>query len=278
MRITRRIWPWRRQPRRERLHLDLEGTTVYAIGDIHGCYDELLALERRIVRDAAALDGPKLIVCLGDYVDRGPASRQVVEHLLQPPPEGFDRICLAGNHDVAMLDFIEGRLDLGDWMTLGAEKTLASYGIDVAYLDEIYRRPAQLDAFIRQSFPEAHVAFLRSLPVLAHSDKLVFVHAGIRPEVPLAEQKEDDLLMIGAGFLESLDLPDRWVVHGHTRVRQPQLASRRIGIDTACYATGVLTAVRIRATRVQFLFSRELGPSRKTPAAPDHPDSSLNTS
>ncbi len=100
------------RPPLARLRLDLTDTVVYAVGDVHGCLRELLALERNIAEDARALPGRKLIVMLGDYVDRGPSSAQVLDHLAGPAPAGFERVCLAGNHELAMLDFLEGRLGL----------------------------------------------------------------------------------------------------------------------------------------------------------------------
>src|SRR5918994_4153924 len=152
--------------RRARLRLDTAGIAIYAVGDVHGCLDELLSLERAIVADGKNLPGRKIIIMLGDYVDRGPASSQVIDHLLAPPPAGFERICLAGNHEVVMLDYIDGRLGLADWMSMGAASTLLSYGIDHDRLVQIYRSSRQIDEVVRMTIPAAHIAFLRSLPIL----------------------------------------------------------------------------------------------------------------
>ena len=104
---------------------------IYAIGDVHGCLDALLELEKRIVEDADAIEGRKLIVMLGDYVDRGPQSATVLYHLIAPPPAGFERVCLRGNHDDAFLAFLEGD-PAGDWvLDHGAVETFQSYGVEI---------------------------------------------------------------------------------------------------------------------------------------------------
>jgi serine/threonine protein phosphatase 1 len=243
-----------RTPRRRRVEIDTDAHVVYAIGDVHGCHAELVALEARIAEDAQAFELPGLIVMLGDYVDRGKESRRVLEHLIAPPPPGFRRICLAGNHDVAMLDYCEGRLARDAWLVHGGRETLFSYGLDPSYVAEMHRG-AEIDAFIRANIPERHVAFLRDLPGMAYSARYVFVHAGIRPGVGLDDQQDDDLLGIREEFLESDEVPERWVIHGHTRVDRPKPARRRLGLETAAYETGRLSAVRVNGKRGRLLSS-----------------------
>lgn len=231
--------------RRERLQVDISNTAVYIIGDVHGCYEHLIALEQRIAHDAAGFAGDKLIVMLGDYIDRGPASSEVINHLLAAPPEGFRRICLAGNHEAAMLDYLEGRLSLAAWKPMGAAATLMSYGIDIEHMAAMYRSEDQLDSFIRSSVPESHIEFLRSLPIMIDAGRFVFVHAGIRPGTPLIEQTDEDLMFIRADFYNSPLPLSHWVVHGHTPIETPQLDGRRINIDTGAYYTGRLSALRL---------------------------------
>ncbi len=108
----------------------------------------------------------KLIIMLGDYVDRGPASAQVVDHLIESCPESFERLCLTGNHDMAMLDYLDGRLALSTWLQMGGEATLLSYGIDIEHLKLIYKSRRRLDEIIRAAIPERHTQFLRTLPIL----------------------------------------------------------------------------------------------------------------
>ncbi|PBC05158.1 serine/threonine protein phosphatase [Mesorhizobium sp. WSM3860] len=237
-----------RRPRplpRERLMMDMRDTVVYAIGDVHGCYDELRTLEQKIELDALQFRGRKIIIMLGDYVDRGPNSRRVVEHLMAPPPEGFMRVCLAGNHEVAMLAYLDGHLSREPWLRVGGQETLFSYGIDPDRLADLYGSNEEVDERIREAIPATHVAFMRTLPVMVCSERFVFVHAGIRPGIALEAQDEADLLNIRSEFLAAAHRLDRWVVHGHTIVDVPTLDGRRLGIDTGAFQSGRLTALRI---------------------------------
>ncbi|WP_367117865.1 metallophosphoesterase family protein [Mesorhizobium sp.] len=230
---------------RERLMMDMRDTVVYAIGDVHGCYDELSTLEQKIELDALQFRGRKIIIMLGDYVDRGPNSRRVVEHLMAPPPEGFMRVCLAGNHEVAMLAYLDGHLSLEPWLRVGGRETLFSYGIDPDRLADLYGSSEEVDERIREAIPATHVAFMRTLPVMICSERFLFVHAGIRPGIALEAQDEADLLNIRSEFLAAAHRLDRWVVHGHTIVDVPTLDGRRLGIDTGAFQSGRLTALRI---------------------------------
>lgn len=239
--------------RRARLLLDMTDTAIYAIGDVHGCLDPLLALERNIVADARDLPGNKLIVMLGDYVDRGPASSQVLDHLVAPPPSGFERVCLAGNHEIVMQDYLEGRASRADWMRMGGEAALLSYGIDHERLRGIYKSEASIDHIIRKSIPAAHLAFLRSLPILVESAKYLFVHAGIRPEIPLERQADADLVFIRSAFYERANLLTRYVIHGHTPVAEAKREGMRVNLDTGAFYTGKLTALRIWRDKGRYL-------------------------
>ncbi|WP_265519652.1 metallophosphoesterase [Nitratireductor luteus] len=230
---------------RPRLRLNEPDMPIYAIGDVHGCLEQLLELEAKIALDADVLPGRKLIVMLGDYVDRGPASSQVLDHLNEQPPEGFERICLAGNHEALMLAYLEGRCDLSQWLEFGADATLLSYGIDPVRLSQVYGETSQIDAIIRKTIPRAHIAFLRTLPVLVETPELILVHAGFRPDVPLDRQTDGQLVSIRSAFYERAHLLKRIVIHGHTPVSKPRLEGRRLNIDTGAYCGGPLTAVRI---------------------------------
>lgn len=241
--------------RRRRLELDLNDVVVYAVGDVHGCHRELLALEREIVADAKRLEGQKLIVMLGDYVNRGPDTARVLDHLLAPAPEGFYRICLCGNHETQMLDYLDGKASRESWLGTGGRATLFSYGIDVEHLASLYGDGDKLDDHIRSAIPAEHVAFMRKLPILAFSERFVFVHAGIRPGMPLLEQADGDLLYIRDEFFEGSARLDRWVVHGHTPVDSLRMQGRRIGVDTGAYRSGRLSAVRIAGKSGKFLQS-----------------------
>jgi len=238
---------------RLRLRLDMRDTAVYAVGDVHGCLDELLALERVVVRDAEELPGRKLIIMLGDYVDRGPASAQVLDHLIAPAPPGFERICLSGNHEMVMLDYLEGRASLAGWLAMGAEPTLLSYGIDHQRLRDIYGDDHRVDDVIRAAIPAAHLTFLRALPVLIETANFLFVHAGIRPELPLERQSDRDLVFIREAFYEQAHLLSRYVVHGHTPVDEARREGMRVNLDTGACFSGRLTALRLWRNKGRYL-------------------------
>ncbi|WP_192249544.1 metallophosphoesterase family protein [Mesorhizobium caraganae] len=235
--------------------MDMEDTVVYAIGDVHGCYKELLSLEEKIPLDGLQFRGRKIIVMLGDYIDRGPQSARVLDHLLAPPPKGFLRVCLAGNHEVAMLNYLDGYLSRDSWLAIGGRETLFSYGVDPERLSSLYASSDEVDRRIREVIPVDHIDFLRSLPVLLCSEKFVFVHAGIRPGIDLVAQDEQDLLNIRDEFFDAAHLLDRFVVHGHTPVDIPRLDGRRLDIDTGAFHTGRLTAVRIADKFGKLIFS-----------------------
>lgn len=228
---------------RARLAFDAWPAAVYAVGDVHGCYEALLDLERQIVADGTVIAGEKWIIMLGDYVDRGPSSSHVIDHLIAAPPAGFKRICLVGNHEELMLGFF-GDPDLhAYWLDQGGADTLGSYGID-ALFDEAQAVPRSLLADIDAKVPPAHRDFLETLPILVQLPGWLLVHAGLRPDVPLDRQSDEDLVWIREPFLER-GLDGYRVVHGHTPSDEPEVKPFRIGIDTQCYATGRLTAVRL---------------------------------
>ncbi|MGZ9718702.1 metallophosphoesterase [Rhizobium miluonense] len=233
---------------RERLeHLDVP---TYVIGDVHGRYDLLSALERRIVADAAGLPGRKLIIMLGDYIDRGPASAQVVGRLMASPPNGFDRICLTGNHEMEMLAYIDGEISLDDWVALGGDATLASYGADILTLRQQYPSEKKLDTFLRTWLPDDHINFLRRLPIMLDTPQALFVHAGIDPDRSIADQQDDDLVFIRSRFYDSAQPLPKLIVHGHTPIRQAEVSGLRLNLDTGAFHTGRLSAARLWQGRV----------------------------
>nr|WP_255696247.1 metallophosphoesterase family protein [Shinella sp. NM-101] len=233
--------------RRQRLTLPADLPLVYAIGDVHGCHDALIALEARIRMDAANhRDARPLIIYLGDYVDRGPASSAVLEHLAtERHGDGIERIALCGNHDDTFLKFTEDPEGNRRWLDFGGDATLRSYGLEPSrYLDGAGGLQA-LGEDLRARMPARHIAFLRSLPVAARGGDRLFVHAGIAPGVPLRQQEDYDMMWIREPFLtEGPRLPVT-VIHGHTAGREPVFGTGRICIDTTCYATGRLTALKL---------------------------------
>lgn len=219
---------------------------VYAVGDIHGCLDQLLALEALVADDARSRGGDSFLVLLGDYVDRGPRSAQVIDHLLAAPPPGFARICLRGNHEDMMLRAVAGGIGIADWLSFGGEETMQSYGVAASHAAGLSGKPRRAQQQALQAYvPAEHLAFLDSLPVALEMPGYAFVHAGVRPGRELAQQRDSDLMWIRDEFVTSTADLDAVIVHGHTPTARPLLLPNRIALDTGCYQTGRLTACRL---------------------------------
>jgi serine/threonine protein phosphatase 1 len=214
---------------------------IYAIGDVHGCFEQLLALEAVIAQDATAISGEKWLVTVGDHIDRGPHSRDVIEHVMGPARAGFRRFALLGNHEAMLLDFFANPAAHAYYLDEGGTTTLASYGIGLEA--PLRSQSAALAALT--AFPDAHRQFIANLPIYLSLPGWLFVHAGIRPGVPLAMQTDDDLVWIRAPFLTSQHTGGLRVVHGHTPGRGIVATPHRIDIDTYCYHSGTLSAVRV---------------------------------
>ncbi len=225
------------------------GRRVYAVGDIHGCAGLLDRLHEMILADAAtAAAGHKVIVYLGDYVDRGPDSRGVISRLSASPLPGFETIHLLGNHEAMMRDFVE-RGENGDlWSHNGGDATLESYDLPAAVATAFGGA-----ARCRGAMPETHLDFLAGLRLHHREGDYLFVHAGILPGVPLERQREEDLTWIREPFLNSEEDHGAIVVHGHTPRHEVEVRANRIGIDTGAFATGVLTCLVLEDDRRAFL-------------------------
>jgi serine/threonine protein phosphatase 1 len=224
------------------------GLRIYAIGDVHGCADRLAILHAQIAEDARLRPAEHVVlVHLGDYVDRGEDSAGVLERLLSPPPvPGAEVVNLLGNHEVMMLDACDPRSPpaaLPFWLENGGAETLASYD---ASADD----PAFWDAI-----PPDHLELLRNCSLRWSAGDYLFVHAGVRPGVPLDRQDPFDLIWIREPFLSfEGDLP-QVVVHGHTPAAAPSVRSHRIGIDTGACFGGDLTCLVLEGQRLRFLVS-----------------------
>ena len=231
-----------------------DGKRVYAVGDIHGCLTELDALLAIIEDDTASFEGELQLVFLGDYVDRGPASKGVLDRLLAIPI-GFKTHYILGNHDQTLLDFLENPSVFRDWRDFGGRETLMSYGVTPPRFDneEAYSRARDM---LRSVMPQTHLDFLRSLQYSVTIGSYYFVHAGIRPGVALDRQVPEDLLWIRYEFLLSNADHGVVVVHGHTPMEEPVKQSNRIGVDTGVYATGKLTAAVLEGTQCRFISTK----------------------
>ena len=226
-----------------------KGHRAYAIGDVHGCLDLLNRLLARI--EAEIAHGPKRktsIVFLGDLIDRGEGSAQVVERLRTYSPPGATAHFIMGNHEEVLVRLMAGEIDLlKSWLRFGGAETLRSYGVDPAALAGL---PSQaVTQRLRQAIPPEHIDFLKSFADSVSFGGYLFVHAGIRPGIDLSEQSQTDLRWIREPFLG--DTSDRGfiVVHGHTISNSVEVTSNRIGIDTGAYCTGTLSALAIEGPK-----------------------------
>jgi serine/threonine protein phosphatase 1 len=223
---------------------------VYAIGDVHGRLDLLLALEALIVADAGSLIDRSLVVMLGDYVDRGAESAGVLAHLLAPPAKGFRRIALAGNHDLLMLRAAEDEESAHTWLANGGLTTLAAYGHALDGLDAALAAGGDWHRGLSAEIPRTHLDLLARLPFTLTLPGFVFSHAGSRRDIALADHTEHDLLWArhADAALAPLAETDPVIVHGHTPAERPRVTPGRIGIDTGAFMSERLTALRIDDT------------------------------
>ncbi len=224
---------------------------MYAVGDIHGHADVLRPLIRQL-KDDLARSRPRerpLLAFLGDYVDRGPDSCGVVETILALEADGpFEVACLKGNHEDA-LERVLRDADFGPhWIANWGAATLQSYGVAVPRHGREAQETARVQAELTAALPARHRDLLGRCAMSLSVGDYLFVHAGVRPGVPLDRQAERDLMWIRHDFLESDADFGKVVVHGHTPCRRPELRANRIGIDTGVYYSGVLTAVRLEGT------------------------------
>lgn len=228
-------------------------TRVYAVGDVHGRVDLLVDLHRRIAEDAkSAPESRRLAIYLGDYVDRGPDSAGVIDHLLDSPLPGFEQVYLMGNHEEFLLQFLDDPADGDVWIANGGDATLRSYGVEPGS-DGFAGDLAAAWEQLRRKMPKKHGTFLKQLGVSHLEGDYLFVHAGIRPGVPLDKQSDEDLLWIREPFLEAGDEHEVVVVHGHTPVDAGQVHDNRIAVDTGAVWSDRLTAVVLHDQEHSFL-------------------------
>jgi len=225
---------------------------IYAVGDIHGRPDLLDRLHDRIRADAENAAGArKVIVYLGDYVDRGYGSFDIIETLSRRPLSGFEIVHLRGNHEAMFLDFLDGNDDGDLWLYNGGDATVTSYG---AGDSRGVAAPAEeLRARLNAAVPDHHLIFLRGLADRHVEGGYAFTHAGVRPGVALDDQDPHDLMWIRDAFLDSDADHGYVVVHGHSPARHIHVRPNRIGIDTGACFTGVLTAAVMEGDDLWFL-------------------------
>ncbi len=227
-----------------------EGVVVWAVGDIHGRLDLLEPLVEAIIADAAVSAPDRtMVVFLGDYIDRGPASAEVVRYLAGLSAEaGIEWRFLKGNHEEAMLTFLDDPAFGVEWCQYGGGATLRSYGLrepDIKHRAEGWRG---LSLDLDHRLPAAERAFLENLELSVTAGDYFFAHAGARPGKSLEDQSPRDLMWVRRSFLDSEEVFDKVVVHGHTPAEAVHIDHRRIGLDTRAYESGVLSAARLAGT------------------------------
>jgi serine/threonine protein phosphatase 1 len=220
-----------------------KGERLYVIGDVHGCFDLLNELFVTIDAEQEQLPSMRThVIFLGDLIDRGPDSRRVIDLVRWAAHHKVRVLVLKGNHEEVLIDAWRGNREaLAGWLAYGGVETLISFGVDPAAID-----PSDLDrmaALLHQAIPADLIAWLDALPLLWESGDYAFVHAGIRPGLPLDRQEASDLLWIRDEFLQFEGAHERVIVHGHTISPEVEIRPNRIGLDTGAYATGVLSAL-----------------------------------
>ncbi len=232
-----------------------KGERVYAIGDIHGCSNELEQLLEMIARDLEAVPLKRhTIVFLGDYIDRGPDSCGVISRLIRLQKSSDRVICLKGNHEEKFLQFLaDPDAKASGFFAYGGIETSHSYGVNKRYLNDPVARARKIRNSILKKIPRKHLIFLFDLMTSTTIGDYFFCHAGIRPGIRLRDQSEHDLMWIRNEFLMYGGLFKKVIVHGHTPQQSPEVKANRINIDTRCYDSGVLSCLVLEGRNHRFI-------------------------
>lgn len=238
--IITKLWGSKKQTAKALLP---ENTRVYCIGDIHGCYDLLQTLMTHIKEDAENFSGRIIIIYLGDFIDRGRFSKEVIDFILNDKLANVEYIYLRGNHEQTLLDFLQEESVARSWLAYGGLATLASYNVHLTKI------PSKVDDFLnlqrqlRDNLPASHYRFFSETRLYYTIGEYFFVHAGINPFYSLAKQRPEEMLWIRDEFLYYNKPYEKIIVHGHTITDSPVLFDYRIGIDTGAFASGILTCL-----------------------------------
>jgi serine/threonine protein phosphatase 1 len=226
-----------------------DDTRIYAIGDVHGRADLLAEMFAAI--DASLVSHPidnPIQILLGDYIDRGPRSREVIDALLLREQQ-HTMIYLRGNHESYAVQFLNDPSVLSEWLHVGGANTLLSYGLRPSVRNDAQQQQDLSIAFAK-ALPRSHRDFMENLTLSYSCGDFFFAHAGVRPGVPLAEQSEHDLIWIREDFLLHEEDFGKIIVHGHSPTKEPQVRPNRINIDTGAYATGRLTCLVLQGDQM----------------------------
>lgn len=230
------------------------GRVVYAVGDVHGRADLLDALIGQIDEDAAGRAAT--VVFVGDYVDRGRESRAVLDILTDARLKPLGAEFLKGNHEATLEEFLDNPFVGPRWVRMGGDATLRAYGVKPPFPGAAPERWEDARQAFEAKLPKRHKRFLSTLKLKVEIGDFAFVHAGVKPGVPLSRQSEHDLLWIRERFLNDHSRHEKVIVHGHSAATSLRRGLNRIGVDTCAYATGVLTALRLEGETASFLQAR----------------------
>jgi diadenosine tetraphosphatase ApaH/serine/threonine PP2A family protein phosphatase len=220
------------------------GLRIYAVGDIHGRLDLLDELLSHVNADLARRPTARpIFVFLGDYIDRGPRSRETIDRLIELGGTN-ECVFLKGNHEQIAIKCLSDPSLFERWMRLGGVETLVSYGVAPGSLSN-GKQIVELQSAFHGALPQAHFRFFRDQQTSFACGDFFFAHAGVKPRVELSRQAESDLLWIRDEFLSSNEDFGKIVVHGHTPTREIEVRPNRINIDTGAFATGRLTCLVI---------------------------------
>lgn len=230
-----------------------EGIRLYCIGDIHGRNDLLLEIHEKIKQDVVGFSGRVVIVYVGDFIDRGMFSREVIEILKDNPFPDFDCIYLRGNHEQTLLDFLQEASVASSWLSYGGQATLVSYGVVVNKILTRREEFIEIQKSLRDKIPQSHLGFISKTRLSYEIGSYLFVHAGINPKYSLARQQPEDLMWIRDEFVRSNKNHEKIIVHGLTVTEEPELLPNRIGIDTGAYASGRLSCLVLQGEQQRII-------------------------
>lgn len=222
-----------------------QNTRIYAIGDIHGRADLLSQLLEKIFTDIQSKGDNKTnrLIFLGDYVDRGLQSKLVLDILTQSPPKNVHYTFIKGNHEDAMIDFLEDPANKNNWLQYGGIETLLSYNTSMKPGRLTAKEYSELGANFLEALPAAHLNFLKDLELHTTSGDYYFCHAGVNPNTPLSDQRPHDLMWVRDNFIHHTPLFEKVIVHGHTICPDVTFLPNRIAVDTGAYYSGHLSAL-----------------------------------
>ncbi len=231
------------------------GLRIYAIGDIHGRVDLLKSLHKKISEDAknADPDTRKIAIYLGDYVDRGDHSKEVLDLLIDEPLEGFESVFLKGNHEEMLCHFVEDASVGLVWLAYGGDACIYSYKVPAPNGTSKPEEVVKIQRSLQSVIPDSHMEFLNNLMLSYEVGDYYFVHAGVNPDQPLFEQGPASQMWIREEFINDPRFHGKVIVHGHTITETPDIMHNRIGIDTGAYYSGTLTCLVLENDEKRFI-------------------------